>query len=662
MKKIRYFSVTIAGIILSLIVLAFIRSLGATYIESSNSSYEIMGTKNKNNARQFNNTIEIYTKAHNISAIKVFNVLPKDGSSEVQTKMHVYGKNIRLPKGLRATKDEFQTSDIRYPLYFIGNVDSASIEAMFKRAGIKYEKIHENWNADIILFISSNSIGNIIILVLLILLIALLLSNLYSLKKINIRALFGMSNMQDALKSWAKDQFVFTMSYWTAIIAITFYLKYQYVSNLYRIMFYFALVLYFVTTTVIIFAAIVRGISHSKYTIIDAIKGNTQSKISFYINLLIKIIVEIFITVSFVGLMGALQRQEQLQAQLSTWTSYKTLYTVTASPISTDSAEEDFLNKQSMLLFNYLDKHNGLLIDYQGWGNGSDILDSVNGNVMTVNAEYLRKNVVRDSNGKRILLPKYSNVTYILIPKKYYYNKAQIIQSYRRALGLNESEKKIGKIFQIKPIEIKNNQNLFTYSSDALSLGFYSGNTTSAALIVLSNNSLGGLNSTLDSNINWSAYMSDASFLTPNLTLLKNGIKKYGLTKYIGSIINTKSYASKKLSEINNEVLLSALVISIAAIIAVIENLVFNTIYFNNNKKKIAIQRLLGQSFTKRFKNIILLILVLSAFESVTVFAITQKLTVSVLLFTLINIIEIILLSIQSYRVDKQLVLTIKGE
>ncbi|MCF1783096.1 hypothetical protein LZD76_01200 [Lactobacillus mulieris] len=54
--------------------------------------------------------------------------------------MHVYGKNIRLPKGLRATKDEFQTSDIRYPLYFIGNVDSASIEAMFKRAGIKYEK------------------------------------------------------------------------------------------------------------------------------------------------------------------------------------------------------------------------------------------------------------------------------------------------------------------------------------------------------------------------------------------------------------------------------------------------------------------------------------------------------------------------------------------
>lgn len=140
------------------------------------------------------------------------------------------------------------------------------------------KKIHENWNADIILFISSNSIGNIIILVLLILLIALLLSNLYSLKKINIRALFGMSNMQDALKSWAKDQLVFTMSYWTAIIAIAFYLKYQYVSNLYRIMFYFALVLYFVTTTVIIFAAIVRGISHSKYTIIDAIKGNETVK------------------------------------------------------------------------------------------------------------------------------------------------------------------------------------------------------------------------------------------------------------------------------------------------------------------------------------------------------------------------------------------------
>ena len=662
MKKVRYFSITIVGIILSFVVLAFAHSLGTTYIESSNSSYEILGMKNKNNSAQFNNAIESYTKAHNISAIKVFNVLPQDGSSEVQTKMYVYGKNINLPKNSRATKDEFQTSDIRYPLYFIGDTNSASIEAMFRKSGIKYEKIHENWNTDIISFLSSNGIGNIIILILLILFIVLILSNLHSLKKINIRVLFGMSNTQDVLISWGKDQLIFTIGYGLALIGIIFYLKSQHIENLYKIMSYFALFLYLLATIVIILAAIIRGISHSKYTIITAIKGNAQSKLSFYINLFIKLIVEIFVAISFVGLLGTLKKQEQLKTQLSTWTSHKTLYTITASPISTNSQEEDYLNQQSMLFFNYLDKHNGLLIDYQGWGNGSDISDSVNGNVMTVNAEYLKENIIKNTAEKRIILPKYSDVTYALIPEKFYSNKFQIIKSYRESLGLNESEKTLGRKLQIKPIEIQNNQKLFTYSSDALSLGYYSGSTTSAALIVLSNNSLGGLNSKLDSNINWSAYMSDAAFLTSDLALLKQGIKKYNLTKYVGSIVNTKSYASKQLAEVNNEVFLSILVISIAIIIAIIENIVFNTIYFNNNKKKIAIQRLLGQSFIKRFKNIILLILGLSIFESLIVLTITHNLVVSVWLFILTNGLEILLLLLQSNRVDKQIVLTIKGE
>lgn len=662
MKKVRYLSIGIVGIILSFIVLAFVNSLGSTYIESSNSSYEIRGMKEKNDASKFNKIIDSYVKSHDVAAIKVFNVLPKTGSNDVETKMYVYGKGVTLPKNIRATKTEFETSDIRYPIYFIGNTDSKSIEKMFKKAGIKYEKIHDSWNTDIKVFITSDGISSLIILVLIVLFIILVLSNLRLLKKINIRFLFGMSRFTDAFRSWIVDQTVFTVSYLLGLLLISIYLKFKGLVNSYKIMAYFAFILYVIATVVIVLAAVIRAISHSRFSIINAIKGNLQSKLSFYVNLIIKVVVEIFICISVVGLLGTLKKQEDLKTQLTTWTEHKTLYTITASPISTSTAEEDYLNKQSMLFFNYLDKHNGILIDYQGWGNGSDVFDSINGNVMTVNAEYLKQNVVKDSAGKRIELPKYSKTTYILIPEKFYPERHRIIKSYREALALDDSEKVLKEKLQTKSIEIANNQKLFTYSSDALSLGYYSGSTNSAALVVLSNNSLGGLNSKLDSNINWSAYMSDAAFLTSDLKLLKRGISKYNLTKYVGSIVNTKSYASKQLSEVNNELLLSSIVIGVAIMIAIVENVAFNIIYFNNNKKKIAIQRLMGQSFFKRFRNIIGLILGLSFIESGLVYLITNNLFVASGLFIFTNICEIILLLIQSSKSDKTIAQVIKGE
>ncbi|WP_436665170.1 hypothetical protein [Lactiplantibacillus plantarum] len=93
MNKVRRFVIGIISFICLILVFAFIRSLGSTYIETSHTSYEISGMKNGINANKFNRTIQKYTQSHNISAIKVFNVPIVDGGNTTNTKMYVYGKH-----------------------------------------------------------------------------------------------------------------------------------------------------------------------------------------------------------------------------------------------------------------------------------------------------------------------------------------------------------------------------------------------------------------------------------------------------------------------------------------------------------------------------------------------------------------------------------------
>lgn len=624
MKKIRTIIIFIVGILFSIIAFSFIRSLGSTYIESSSTSYEINGMKGGNNTQKFNNTIQKFLNKHNISAIKVFNVVEGGASTDIVTKMHVYGKKIALPAKTQATATEFETSDLRYPIYFVGDIKKATIENMFKREGIRYSPIHENWNTDIVVFLTTNNVIYILLLILLVLFIVLVLTNLYAMKEINIKALLGMSNFEDAAISFGKDQLVFTL--------------------------------------VMIVGAVIRGLIHSRYTIIGAIKGDKKSKFSFYLNLFIKVLIEVFICISLFSLLNTQKSEKALSDQLNVWMNHKTFYTVSENAVMTKGSETSYLNRQSMKLFHYLDQKGGMLVDYQGWDSPQDVGDLNNGNVMIVNAQYLKENKVVGQNGNRIILPKNSPVTYVLIPQQYYSQRADLIKSYRRSLALDDTEKQLGRKLETKAISIKNNQKLFTYSTYALSLGNYSGTVKNAVLVVISNNSLGGLNSKLDSNMNWDSYMSNSAFLSPTLSAVKTGIQKTNIKKYIGSILNTKSYAAKQLESIRTGMLLFLVVTLVAFAIALVENVAFNSVYFNNNSKKLAIQRIFGGSASLRFGKFIRMIFVLSLIEALIVFMFTGSISISLGLIIVSNIVEWILLAVQGMYLDRHTWDYLKGE
>lgn len=664
LKRTRHVVVSFVSIICLLVLFAFIRSLGTTYIESSHTSYEINGMKNGLNSTKFNKAIDSYTKKHKISAIKVFRVPVVDGGNDTSTRMYVYGEKRKLPAGTKATKNEFMTSDIRYPLYFIGHTNSSSIEKMFKKNGIQYEKVNESWNWGILNFLETNQVFNLILLTFLILGIVLLLANLRELKKINIRSLLGMSNFEDAFRSFLSDQSYFVGVYLIGLMILALYMQVSEFTNTYRIMLYFAFVLYVIAAVVMIFVAIIRARIHSRQTIVNAIKGDMRSQMSFYINMAIKIVIEVFVCVAFVSLLGTLKQDRQLKDQLSIWTKGKTYYTVNLASIQSTAEETKQLNHKAAIFFKYLENHGGMLANYQGWSSDQDnFSDLFSGHVLSVNANYLKVNHVIDPDGKRVILPKDTNTTYVLIPTNQYVGRQQILKSYREYLWLNSAEKKMGVKLHIKAIEIKNGQQLFTYSTAALDLGYYEGTVNSAVVAVLSNESLGGTSQkNVDANSVWLTYLSNEAFLSPSVSTIQKGMKFARITNYIGSIINTKSYAMKQLATVQNNLRLLVTVFGIALSIVVIENIALNSVYFSNNRKKVAIQRLLGMHFFKIFRKFIFLIFVLSLMEASIVLLITKNQTIATTLFVLSNFGEFILLRIQSRRLNKKISSVIKGE
>ena len=182
MNRIRRITIWMVSIICLLVLFTFVQSTAPTYIESSRTAYEINGMQGGVDSKKFNSAITSYTNEHHVSAIKVFNVQTVNDTGNTQTKMYVYGK-ARVPKESLASKQEMQTSDIRYPLYFVGHVSQSSIQRMFKRNGIQYAQINESWNWNISNFLNTTQISSILILVFLVMGIVIILANLHNLKK-----------------------------------------------------------------------------------------------------------------------------------------------------------------------------------------------------------------------------------------------------------------------------------------------------------------------------------------------------------------------------------------------------------------------------------------------------------------------------------------------
>ncbi|GFZ26446.1 DUF1430 domain-containing protein [Lactobacillus corticis] len=456
-----------------------------------------------------------------------------------------------------------------------------------------------------------------------------------------------------------EDEKIFSFAFFGGIILIMIYMYLENYRYSYHIMLFACVLAYLIVGVIIGINAIIRAKMHNYYTIIPAIKGDAHSNMAFFINLSIKIMIEVVLCVILASMLKTWNREQKMTAQLSEWTSHQTYYTVTIGT-GTDTENHD-VDKKSIKFANYMLDHGGMLIDFQGWGS-KDVFDTVEGNHLLVNAKYLDNNKVLNLSGNRIHLSSNTKTTYLLIPERYYSKRKKLIKLYRTFLSLDEAEKTTGKSLSLKAIAIKNNQSHFLYSINSFDYGNYSGSVKDSLLVVVSHKSLGGGGWNNPANMNWTSYVSDSALMTNDLSLLHRAINKTGFTPYVGGILNTKSYAAKQIASTQKKLLVTVIVAIISIFLALFEDIAFNTVYISNNRKKLAIKRLMGANYLKQFGEFILIILGVGVVEATLVYLITQKLSLSLGVFIIGNLLELSLLMLQGMHLNKKISETIKGE
>lgn len=151
------------------------------------------------------------------------------------------------------------------------------------KLGPKYQRQTSDWNFIIINFLNDNYFSVFLALVCLILLIVLIVANFKRLRASNIAYLEGVSNFQDALRYFYKDQLLFLLSFFFGG--------------------FFVLV-----------AMLVQAISHTTKTLLPTIKGHNKSTLVLSISICFKMVTELSVIVTICMLISQITASNSLKA------------------------------------------------------------------------------------------------------------------------------------------------------------------------------------------------------------------------------------------------------------------------------------------------------------------------------------------------------------
>ncbi len=417
-----------------------------------------------------------------------------------------------LPRSSYASRSEFDTSDLRYPLYFFGTVSDLEISQELGKLGLKYQRQTSDWNFIIINFLNDNYFSVFLALVCLILLIVLIVANFKRLRASNIAYLEGVSNFHDALRYFYKDQLLFLLSFFFGgffLLVAMFCLN---VMGIFWISAYFGLILVFAEIAVSLLAMLVQAISHTTKTLLPTIKGNNKSTLVFSISICCKMVTELSVIVTICMLISQITASNSLKAQLSKWQHVGNYYSPYFSPYGLGSTEQSDEDKSAYQLAKWSQNNRGIIASYGAFNSANnqaatDYEDITSGNVILANAEYLKRNKIVSINGQRISLPNGGKTSYFLFPEKLKLQVNQLSQNYLDQLGINNIIKYDGRKIDSKQMLIQNHQRAFTYNTQGFDLGIYDGYAHEPVIIVISPESLGGNND--DADRYWDSLISN---------------------------------------------------------------------------------------------------------------------------------------------------------
>ncbi|TGD19485.1 hypothetical protein [Levilactobacillus suantsaiihabitans] len=621
MTKIRNIVFVIVASCFGLLLFSFGQSVSSHGISSLRKPFNITASSNKFTSDEINKNLETFANKNNINIVKEFSV-PKVGTKTRQAyyvlgKSHHFSKS-QVIKSDMATRSEFLTSDLRYPLYVFGDVNQKIVSQELNRLGLSFQRSSDNWNWQVSDFLEDNYFDVFLELILLLLFLSLIVFNFKASRASNIMYLQGVSKLTIFKKRFIKDQLVFLSGYIAAYSINLIVLFSTHHWGVVWLVTYFALILYATQLIVYLIAGIIWSWSYNRATILPTIKGSAKNRLTLVIVLVVKTITEVIILASLLTLGQQLNTNQEIKGQVSTWSKLQERYSPSLS-MNITSEEQDTEDKQTYKLVEWTSKHHGLISNYAGYNsaegsgrlNFNDYSDYYNGgNVLVVNAEYLRLNHVMDGYGNKMSFNANDAVTHFLFPEKLKNQANRLTQKYVEQMGLSHMFKDGNA--KVAVHLVKNNQNRLTYNPASLDMGYYASSVPDPVIIVVSPESLNGSNS--DANRLWNAMMSNNAFSFTDYHKLNRKLVSLGMYKHIGGYTNIKSYASKIYQEQQSKVMQLSIILGLMIGLFVFECVLACSLYFGIYQRTHAIRTLMGQSLLKthyRF-GLVLAVLIIS--------------------------------------------------
>lgn len=471
-----------------------------------------------------------------------------------------------------------------------------------------------------------------------ILLISILLAFIYYIvfryKEFAIKKMFGHSDGKIIFKDVFKE--ILTMHLYTLVASglivmlyLYYYNKFKYVvgylKNLSIVLLVFSIIL--------IVVEMVISLNIDNIKIKNMLNNKKPITLIQSLNYITKVTFSIVLVAIMVNLISNYNNLISQNKNLEKWKSTNEYVYFNMTDKYRDSEELIWNYNQSLRcreLFKYYNNKGGLLVspsNYFSYNNfyGKESLntrkeyDPIDGIALEVNAEYLRQNPIRDTNGNIISIEdEYGDYLIILVPEKYKEDEENLLQLYKEIYQfrrfVNEDiyneymniEKVDHPEIKIKIIYTENGQESFLYNP--LLEEENQNSIIDSIHIVINSENIGGDSYTKYVSSNEFFAKIDGSVEGDAYSKVYEVIKELDMEKDILSAYTLYSNVDSYIIKVENEIKEYIISVIITLFLEILLTIYMIINYIQRNKYINAIRKINGYSYIKRHNKLILLI------------------------------------------------------
>jgi putative ABC transport system permease protein len=482
-------------------------------------------------------------------------------------------------------------------------------------------------------------------------------------KDIAIRYMFGDNFFHIGAYLFRKYIKVVLSSLTLVLVGLLLFLFYY---NQYQQFFYFLsfwLKNIMILLLIILLILIFIWIGTKSINISQMVKNKKPLKLFFYLNIMIRFILAIFLILGLQQVINTFQELRDSTAQQEKWElmkNYSILGIVNSEIVDFQNDEKNKLRFNKLYRdlesqgavyiapsYYYMEKAN--LDDPNPWG--------MNGKQVVINENYLSINPIYDLNNKKILMPLPSkNEITVLVPKRYEKNEEEIKETlekdYSGMLNMKSPES-----VHVNLLYVKNDQSYFTFSTQmAVDSKFQIKDPI--AVIITDKFMPAYTSSTLAMGYGYFTknVMKDNPFEKTQET-----IKKYGFNNMWEPVSIAYSNVEQKMKNNTENLQLTTIYCVLFLVLATVLLFFSGIYYLEMNKQLLALQWIFGYSFFEKHNLIYLSVLVFWQLSFMVCFFISNNIELLSKITLGLAFCDFLLLSflliIKEHKITKQLLI-----